>query len=279
VGEWNLPPGNSGAVTMTFIAHSLSYIAPLRAIGFAVLTLILARKLLGFRKTTDQILFDVNELEPHLRDAVNALQDRGLSPEEAFVIATRHSGQGHQFESERDRDTIWFGRAIWMLIGIQVWPFFERLMSGIAGDLFAFGWGNVRHSPFAMGDAWPVFFSSLVQLPALVLAVWLFWKVLRSSGKLGQWIETKLSDRSSFVLCCIAASIFATALFALEIFLRAGWHKAFAGLYHIQTVSHIDASKAFVVMPVQTIGFVILTLMLARKLLEHSQNYGKPNRI
>src|SRR6185312_3597451 len=93
---------------------------------------------------------NLNELESHLRDSVAALQTRGLATEEAFLIATRRLGQSQQLEpefSKLNRGNIWLGRAIWMLIGLQVWPFFDRLMSGIAGDLFALGSKIVPHSP------------------------------------------------------------------------------------------------------------------------------------
>ena len=43
---------------------------------------------------------DLDELEAHLRDAVPGLQAAGLSPEEAFLIATRRIGPRHALESE-----------------------------------------------------------------------------------------------------------------------------------------------------------------------------------
>jgi hypothetical protein len=151
---------------------------------------------------------------------------------------------------------------MWMLIGIQVWPFFDKLMSGIAGNLFALGWTNVHHSPSAIGDAWPVFFSALIQLPALVVAVWLSWRVLRNSGKFGQWVATKLPERSSFALCCVGASVLVSLLYALVTFLSWGYYK-FSG-DPMRVTSYIDSSRTFVAV-LRVIGFVILTLFLARK--------------
>jgi len=43
---------------------------------------------------------DLDELEAHLRDAVPGLQAAGLSPEEAFLIATRRIGPREALESE-----------------------------------------------------------------------------------------------------------------------------------------------------------------------------------
>ena len=278
----------SGVVTTILIDRSRNFIAPLRAIGFAVLTLVLARKWLGLRRImADQTAFDLNqtiqtwreslarsaasrcenlnEMESNLRDSVATLQTRGLSTEEGFLIATRRIGQSQQLEPEFEkinRNTIWIGRAMWMLIGIQVWPFFDRLMSGIAGNLFALGWSNVPHSPSAVGDAWPVFFSTLIQLPALFAAVWLTWKVLRNSGKFGQWVATRLPERSSFALCCIAASLLGCLLYALVVFLPWGWYK-FSG-DAMRVTSYIDYSRIFI-RALRVIGFAILTLLLARK--------------
>ncbi|HXT11196.1 MAG TPA: permease prefix domain 1-containing protein [Candidatus Angelobacter sp.] len=39
---------------------------------------------------------NLNELESHLRDSIAALQTRGLSAEEGFLIATRRLGQGRE---------------------------------------------------------------------------------------------------------------------------------------------------------------------------------------
>jgi hypothetical protein len=284
MGQWKF----SGAATMVIISRSRNFITPLRAVGFAVLTLVIARKLLGLHKImADQTPFDLrqtiqtwreslarfpafrcedlNELESHLSDSVATLQTRGLSAQEGFLIATHRIGPGWQLEPEFDkinRNTIWLGRAMWMLIGIQVWPFFDRLMSGIAGNLFALGWSSVHHSPSAVGDAWPVFFSSLIQLPALVVAVWLSWRVLRNSERFGQWVATKLPGRSSFVLCCIAASVLAYLLHALVLLLPWGWHRLSGD--PMRVTSYIDSSRTFVAV-LRVIGFVILTLLLARK--------------
>jgi len=201
---------------------------------------------------------NLNELESHLRDSIDRLCTPQLSAEEAFLIATRRIGPSRQLEAEfgkLNRGNLWLGRAMWMLIGIQVWPIIDRLMSGIAGYLFVFGWRNNLH-----GVAWPIFLSALIQLPAFIVAVWLTWKVLKNSDKFGQWIATKLSGRSSFAFCCIAGSLIALLLYAGAIFIPAGWYK----LSRMATISIIDESRTFI-LPFRLIGFVVLTLLLARK--------------
>lgn len=67
---------------------------------------------------------DVAELEGHLRDSLEGLQARGLSQEEAFLVATRRLGHPAGLESEFakiNRREVWLNRLLWMLIGVQVW--------------------------------------------------------------------------------------------------------------------------------------------------------------
>jgi len=212
---------------------------------------------------------NLNELESHLRDSIDRLRTPQLSDEEAFLIATRRLGQTRQLESEFskwNRNTVWLGRALWMLIGIQIWPIMDRLMSGIAGCLFALGWGNVRHSPSAIGDAWPIFFSALIQLPAVVAAIWLTWRVARNSERFGQWIVRQLSERSSFVFCCIAAVALSFVLYVVGISLSVTSFHLAAGAFPGRTRAYIINSQNFVAL-LRIIGFAILTLFLARKQL------------
>jgi hypothetical protein len=201
---------------------------------------------------------NLNELESHLRDSIDRLRTSQLSAEEAFLIATRRIGPSRQLEAEfgkLNRGNLWLGRAMWMLIGIQVWPTIDRLMSGIAGYLFVFGWRNKLH-----GGTWLIFFSALIQLPAFFIAVWLTWKVLKNSARVSQWIIGKLHPRSSFVLCCVAASLLALLSYAFVAFVPAGWYK----LSGFAAISIVDESRTFI-LPVRLIGFAILTLLLARK--------------
>jgi hypothetical protein len=63
---------------------------------------------------------DLDELESHLQDSVRELAARGLSPEEAFAIATRRIGPGQGLAAEFARvngNTLWIDRLLWMLLG------------------------------------------------------------------------------------------------------------------------------------------------------------------
>src|ERR1700744_3695824 len=65
---------------------------------------------------------NLNELESHLRDSVTSLQTRGLSPEEAFFVATKRIGQGRVLEREFGKvnsRAVWIDRLLWILLGLQ----------------------------------------------------------------------------------------------------------------------------------------------------------------
>jgi len=64
------------------------------------------------------------ELESHLRDSVATLQRQGLSDEEALLVATKRLGTAASLESEfakRNVQLVWLDRALWVLVGVQLW--------------------------------------------------------------------------------------------------------------------------------------------------------------
>src|SRR5690242_4946513 len=67
---------------------------------------------------------NLDELESHLRDSVATLQTRGLSADEAFLIATRRVGTGSQLATEFgkvNQPAVWLDRFLWILIAFQIW--------------------------------------------------------------------------------------------------------------------------------------------------------------
>src|SRR5208282_4573250 len=67
---------------------------------------------------------DIAELEAHLRDSVAAFGKKGLSEEEAFLLAVRRLGNQAKLEPEFakiNRTEVWLNRALWMLVGILLW--------------------------------------------------------------------------------------------------------------------------------------------------------------
>jgi hypothetical protein len=83
----------------------------------------------------------------------------------------------------------------------------------------------------------------------------------RPGAKTSRTLAAKLIGRSSFALCCVAASLLALLLYAFVAFcIPAGWYK-FSGM---ATIAIVDESRTFI-LPLRLIGFAILTLFLARK--------------
>jgi len=84
---------------------------------------------------------NLNELESHLRDSIATLQVRGLSTEEAFMVAAKRIGESEGLEREFrkvNKASAWLDRLLWMLIGIQVWGLTSGLIDSIARNGFAY---------------------------------------------------------------------------------------------------------------------------------------------
>ena len=84
---------------------------------------------------------DLQELESHLHDSILAWQAKGLSAEEAFLIATRRLGTAHCLASEFAKvnpKEVWLDRIMWMVIGVQLLWVLTNVSSVIA-RWFVFG--------------------------------------------------------------------------------------------------------------------------------------------
>ncbi len=86
----------------------------------------------------------VDELETHLRDSIVTLMGKGLSEEEAFLIAVRRCGTQKQIQTEFSkggaRETlveVWFFRTAWIVVGsltlINGYCFWQR--EGVVRDI------------------------------------------------------------------------------------------------------------------------------------------------
>ena len=63
---------------------------------------------------------DLEELEAHLRDSESSLRARGLTAEEAFLIAVRRTGSGDVLAAEFasiNGPSIWLDHLLWMITG------------------------------------------------------------------------------------------------------------------------------------------------------------------
>jgi hypothetical protein len=84
---------------------------------------------------------DLDELESHLRDSVATLQAKGLSPREAFWVATSRLGASDALSGEFGKvnaGLVWLDRALWMVVGVVVMGLLSGLAS-TAADLATLG--------------------------------------------------------------------------------------------------------------------------------------------
>ena len=66
---------------------------------------------------------NLDELQTHLRDSVAGLETRGLSAEEAFMVATKRIGKSAVLQTEFSKingQALWLDRMLWVLIGTQL---------------------------------------------------------------------------------------------------------------------------------------------------------------
>jgi hypothetical protein len=115
---------------------------------------------------------DLEELESHLEDSVRELAGRGLSPEEAFTIATRRIGAGPRLAAEFagiNGHALWVDRLFWMLFG--------------ATSAFGF-WSLVQSIGFivTIPNNLPGVFLVLAGVAPLIVAVILVRSLVRGHG-------------------------------------------------------------------------------------------------
>lgn len=163
---------------------------------------------------------NVDELEEHLRDSMAALQLKGLSEEEAFLIASRRIGSSENLGREFGKmngKRIWMSRVLWMLVGVQI----SYLVIGIANNLvqtgvmfgvYQFGrtYGfNLDHASLVCGVvAGPV---------AFVFLLWLCWHLLMRSQAINGWFERRFRSRSKFLAGCLLLTVVWAARFVIAV--------------------------------------------------------------
>jgi hypothetical protein len=107
---------------------------------------------------------DLDELESHLHDSMPPLQKAGLSPEEAFMIASRRIGPLQALEPEfRKSNTrsVWLERVLWACMILQ-------------GSRMLFEFARINRVPIVMAFVFLVGFALLAgSAPGQRLVRWL----------------------------------------------------------------------------------------------------------
>lgn len=141
------------------------------------------------------------ELETHLRDAIAPLRGSGLSDEEAFIIAAKRLGKNSQLEAEfakQNRRSVWLDRALWILLGAQLWTvasvlaldlqtFFQAAIPKVNELLSTYGFGTISES--IPGQVFYV-----IALPAIVVVSAKLFSIIQ------HWTERRGWSPLDFVL-------------------------------------------------------------------------------
>lgn len=135
---------------------------------------------------------NLDELESHLRDSTAMLQSRGLSAEEAFMIAARRTGESELLATEFAKvnvRAVWLDRFLWMLIGVQVWWFVSGFFNSIAKGVLAVGWIGSTGDKATGVHALPVALFVAVQLLAMTASfMFCWWLMVRRGQTVSNWL-------------------------------------------------------------------------------------------
>jgi hypothetical protein len=217
---------------------------------------------------------DLAELEAHLRDSVAALQGRGLTEEEAFRLATRRLGHPAGLEPEFakiNRSEVWLHRLLWMVVGVQAWGLVSTLShtatdAAVLGGLAGFGY---KYRPSPQGAfPWPA--ESVLPAALLLLGNFLAlagcvagccW-LARRTGKSGSRVAVKALRRPVLTgLAFVLLVVLISSLWQIETPLLVHYYSQ----AEVGTICTSESLASLVLRPAQTIGFVVLTILLLRR--------------
>jgi hypothetical protein len=156
---------------------------------------------------------NLDELESHLRDSAANLIQRGLAPEEAYLIAVRRIGSAAALGTEFGKlnaQGIWLNRLLWMLVGVQLFGWVGAVVHALTTGVTVLGlyplW-SAAHShpalPLCAGVLYGVL-HLLLWLAALAAG----WKLLnRSSHGWSARLQTRLNHARGFTLTAVACVV------------------------------------------------------------------------
>ncbi len=147
---------------------------------------------------------NLHELEAHLRDSVTGLQSRGLSEEEAFLVATRRLGATDALGNEFGKvnvGAVWRARALWMLAGMLSITVAWDLSRAVSWSLLYLG-SLTGMDGFSLG-----WLSAAAKSATLALIVAGFWFL--ATGRL-QWASQRpglLIQRPTFFIVVLLGGV------------------------------------------------------------------------
>ena len=215
---------------------------------------------------------NLDELETHLRDSIVALQQRGLSEEEAFLIAIKRAGSGVVLGAEFGKvnaRSIWLDRVMWMLVGNLFFWTVTGLLSFVSSSVLFFG---IREIGFTGGNPTSGYlhialFSTFINLLTFAGALAICWRLFTHNwGPTTHWLAK--NSRSSARLAAVAVIGIVGIMLAYLV------HASSSALL-FRYVTPTDAARFAMGLSLgntfasltQTAMFVFLALWLARRRL------------
>jgi hypothetical protein len=213
---------------------------------------------------------NLDELETHLRDSIATLEQRGLAVDEAFLIATRRVGGetvlGNEF-GKINAHNVWINRALWMLIGLQVFGFVNFLLWAITTQIAAMGtktiesFGLIVAEPFGLvitdGDVLTCFCGAL-HLGAFAGTLRLaWWLIARQGNSMSNWFKKSLNSLPR-MLALAAGGISLLVLSRIilpAVIVHQNHNGFFLGINKGTTYASL----------IEFLTLIVLTLLLARK--------------
>jgi hypothetical protein len=163
---------------------------------------------------------DLEELESHLKDGLEQLMDHGLSPKEAFWVATNRLGNREELPDEYAKTnsrTVWKRRFLWMVVGILAYVVLNSVV-------FLFSYGATLaavSSGMGYNSAATISFSVQVLLTCGALVSSYF---VLSSGRFevsGRSRKARQSRSRAVLLLAVSAALLAVVTW---LWLFAAWH-------------------------------------------------------
>jgi len=214
------------------------------------------------------------ELEAHLRDSVTELQSRGLTNDEAFLLGARRLGNPVGLELEFgkiNQGRVWLHRLLWMLVGVQVWDLLltvSRLAAdaGVLGGLIGLRYGFLGTYPLSGGSLFAAALFGLANLLALTGCVAGCWWLLRRMENTAHKVALKALRRPILLGLVVSALFLVVRFSAFVLATRPLMLQGYSPDVYISIVTGRSLAL-FTVMSLETLAFVILTIVLLRRRL------------
>lgn len=208
------------------------------------------------------------ELETHLRDSIAVLRQKGLSDEEAFLVAAKRLGPSTTLETEFAKQNVklvWLDRVLWILVGVQLLSLANGL-SHLVGLLFNVGLPGLNswlagHGLGAVPPETAPFLVAAIVLPLILLSgAKLILAAHQWFRKMGKAPVAYLQQHPNRL----------TALFALLAVLPfvlswgSAWVLSFYGTQRVYG-SGLSIGWMYGIQATRIIMFSVLVLVIARK--------------